>query len=124
MSAIASGALLVKIAGMVLNMNKANKAVLTLRATGVAMPERINQDVSKPPARFPSAAVKYGIQPFHPISLRLKWWTSARYLGNQNTKKYHTGSMKTFESVKNRTNRVVNNFPAGTRARASGSRSI
>ncbi len=38
--------------------------VLTLRATGMAMPQRINSDVSKPPARFPNAAVKYGIQPF------------------------------------------------------------
>ena len=40
----------------------------------------------------------------------------ARYLGNQNTKKYHTGSMKTFESVKNSTNRVGSSCQAGTGA--------
>ena len=59
-------------AGMVLSMSKANTAVLALRAVGMAMPPRINPAVSAPPARLPSAAVKYGIQPFQPISLRLK----------------------------------------------------
>jgi hypothetical protein len=72
MRPIASGALVVRMAGTVLSIRAAKQVVLTLRATGMAMRERINQDVSKPPARFPSAAVKYGIQPFPPISFRLK----------------------------------------------------
>jgi hypothetical protein len=65
------------------DINAEKIRIATRRAIAGPAPARDRALKTAPPARFPSVAVKKGIQAVSPISRSEKEWATLRYCGNQ-----------------------------------------
>src|SRR5215471_11163424 len=92
-------------AGMALAMSPANNVMVPLRAWLADQPLLISFPLIQPPIRFPTSAVRNGIQPYMPIVARSNPRWRLRYSANQKMYRYQTGSRNILLSVRAHTNR-------------------